>query len=56
VAFGHLKRLLRTSWETSWPDQLAAERAAMVDCGGTADAREGVRSFIERRSPNFEGR
>jgi 2-(1,2-epoxy-1,2-dihydrophenyl)acetyl-CoA isomerase len=56
VAYAHIKRLLRTSLETSWPEQLAAERAAMVDCGRTGDAREGVLAFTEKRPPKFEGR
>jgi 2-(1,2-epoxy-1,2-dihydrophenyl)acetyl-CoA isomerase len=56
VAYAHIKRLLRTSLESSWPEQLAAERAAMVDCGRTGDAREGVVAFTEKRTPKFEGR
>jgi 2-(1,2-epoxy-1,2-dihydrophenyl)acetyl-CoA isomerase len=56
VAYAHIKHLLRTSMETSWPEQLAAERAAMVDCGRTSDAREGVLAFTEKRTPKFEGR
>lgn len=56
VAFAHMKRLLRGAEHSSWAEHLAAERAAMIDCGRTADAREGVTSFVERRPPSFEGR
>ncbi len=56
VAYGHIRRLLRTSWAATFEEQLAAERAAIVDCGGTADAREGIEAFAARRAPRFEGR
>lgn len=53
VAFGHMRRLLRTATERSWPDQLAAERTAIVDCARTPDAREGLAAFLDRRPPAF---
>ncbi|HEY2703579.1 MAG TPA: enoyl-CoA hydratase-related protein [Candidatus Dormibacteraeota bacterium] len=56
VAYGHIRRLLRTSWSATFEEQLAAERAAIVDCGGTADAREGIEAFAARRAARFEGR
>lgn len=56
VAYGHLRRLVRESWDRSWPEQLAAERAAAVACGLTEDCREGVKGLLERRAPQFRGR
>ena len=56
VALGHIRRLLRFGSRASWADQLAAEQAAMVASAASADGREGVRSFAERRSPEFQGR
>ncbi len=56
VAYGHIRRLLRTSWSATFEEQLAAERVAIVDCGGTGDAREGIEAFTARRAPRFEGR
>jgi len=55
VALAHMRRLLRRSWGATLEEQLDAERAAMRACGGTADAREGVAAFVERRSPRFRG-
>jgi 2-(1,2-epoxy-1,2-dihydrophenyl)acetyl-CoA isomerase len=55
AAFTHMKRLLRASATSTLNEQLAAESDAMIDCGSTADAVEGVRAFIERRPPKFGG-
>ncbi|HWE33297.1 MAG TPA: enoyl-CoA hydratase-related protein [Solirubrobacteraceae bacterium] len=54
-SFAHMKRLLRESWAATLDQQLDAETAAMIDCGATADAREGVDAFLARRPPNFTG-
>jgi 2-(1,2-epoxy-1,2-dihydrophenyl)acetyl-CoA isomerase len=55
VALAHMRRLLRESWIASLQQQLDAETAAMIDCGATADAREGVDAFAARRAPEFTG-
>lgn len=54
-ALGHLKRLLRDSAQRSFDEQLAAEAEAFVRCAGTADFREGIGAFIEKRTPHFRG-
>jgi 2-(1,2-epoxy-1,2-dihydrophenyl)acetyl-CoA isomerase len=56
VAFGQLRRLLRDSWGASLEQQLDAECTAIKLCARTADAREGISAFLERRSPRFTGR
>jgi 2-(1,2-epoxy-1,2-dihydrophenyl)acetyl-CoA isomerase len=56
VAYGEIKRLLLRSLSVDLADQLEAERAAIVRCGETADAREGITAFLERRPPKYEGR
>jgi 2-(1,2-epoxy-1,2-dihydrophenyl)acetyl-CoA isomerase len=55
ASLAHMKRLLRESWSASLPEQLDAETAAMIECGRTADAREGVEAFSGRRPPEFKG-
>jgi 2-(1,2-epoxy-1,2-dihydrophenyl)acetyl-CoA isomerase len=55
-AFGEMRRLIRGALEIDLQAGLAAEHAAVVRCGATADAREGVVSFTERRPPEFTGR
>lgn len=56
VAYGEMRRLLWRSLSVGLEDQLAAESRAIVRCGATADAREGVTAFAERRPPEFTGR
>ncbi|HEV2981713.1 MAG TPA: enoyl-CoA hydratase-related protein [Solirubrobacteraceae bacterium] len=55
AAYGEMRRLLRRAFCTSLDDQLEAERRAMVRCADTADAREGITAFGERRAPTFAG-
>lgn len=56
VALGQMRRLLRGSSTATWPEQLEAERQAMVVTGATRDAREGFAAFTTHRKPGFVGR
>jgi 2-(1,2-epoxy-1,2-dihydrophenyl)acetyl-CoA isomerase len=56
VAYGHIKRLLRSSSQKTFAEQLDAEHAAIVATAATADGCEGVQSFTARRRPEFGGR
>jgi 2-(1,2-epoxy-1,2-dihydrophenyl)acetyl-CoA isomerase len=51
-----IKRLCRDIDSRDLGAQLALERDCLAACAGTADAREGVRAFVEKRAPRFEGR
>lgn len=51
----HLKRLLLPAADRL-DAMLAAEAAALLDCMTTADWREGVAAFAEKRAPRYEGR
>jgi 2-(1,2-epoxy-1,2-dihydrophenyl)acetyl-CoA isomerase len=55
AAYGEIRRLLARSGSLSLADGLAAERDACVRCGDTADGREGIAAFVERRPPRFTG-
>ncbi len=56
LAYGEMRRLLWRSLSVGLEDQLTAELEAIVRCGATADAVEGVTAFAERRPPKFSGR
>lgn len=56
LAYGHLRRLLRDAEHRSLPEQLCAEREAVVSAAGTEDAAEGIAAFTQRRRPLFRGR
>jgi 2-(1,2-epoxy-1,2-dihydrophenyl)acetyl-CoA isomerase len=56
LAFARMRQLLRESWGATVEQQLAEEGEAMVESGGSADAREGVEAFVARREPRFSGR
>ncbi|MBB3036358.1 enoyl-CoA hydratase/isomerase family protein [Hoyosella altamirensis] len=53
-ALGSIKRLLTESDARSLADQLAAETDAIERAADSADGREGVAAFLEKRKPNFE--
>ncbi len=55
-SFAITKKLLRASWGASLESQLEAESRAIAECSGTADGREGVAAFLEKRKPKFGGK
>ncbi|HEX6143042.1 MAG TPA: 2-(1,2-epoxy-1,2-dihydrophenyl)acetyl-CoA isomerase PaaG [Geminicoccaceae bacterium] len=56
TALGLTKRLLRNAAANDLEAQLALEREAQREAGRTADFREGVRAFVEKRDAHFSGR
>ena len=55
-AFARMKRNLDAARREDLGTVLALEAEGTVDSAGTADHREAVRAFVEKRPPRFEGR
>jgi 2-(1,2-epoxy-1,2-dihydrophenyl)acetyl-CoA isomerase len=51
-----IRALCWDALETDYKSQLERERVLQREAGLTADHREGVRAFFEKRPPRFEGR
>jgi 2-(1,2-epoxy-1,2-dihydrophenyl)acetyl-CoA isomerase len=49
------KRALNASFENAFEQQLALEDELQTAAGQTADYREGVQAFLEKRKPAFKG-
>jgi 2-(1,2-epoxy-1,2-dihydrophenyl)acetyl-CoA isomerase len=55
-AIGLIKRMLHRSFESSLEDMLELEKSGQEIAGRTEDYREGVKAFIEKRKPHYQGR
>jgi 2-(1,2-epoxy-1,2-dihydrophenyl)acetyl-CoA isomerase len=54
-AIGRMRRLMRQSFESDLATQLNAEKEGFAASISTRDFTEGVRAFLEKRPPRFEG-
>jgi 2-(1,2-epoxy-1,2-dihydrophenyl)acetyl-CoA isomerase len=54
-AFAGAKRLIHESLQSTFETHLALEAELIVSGGATHDAAEGMRSFVEKRPPEFRG-
>ena len=54
-AFGEMRRLMTSVQDQPLETQLELEAQALARTAGTADAREGLTAFAERRKPAFKG-
>ncbi|MGC4092061.1 MAG: enoyl-CoA hydratase-related protein [Polyangiaceae bacterium] len=55
LALRAIKRALRDGIDGTLDDALRRERDGQLDLLASADAREGVSAFLERRKPAFSG-
>ena len=56
LAAAHTKRMLRQAAGLTFAESLATEAAAQAQCVDSADFREGVAAFLDKRKPRFNGR
>lgn len=54
-AYGVSKRLLRSSWAETLETQIENESQAIANIVRTADTREGMKAFLEKRTPRYKG-
>ena len=55
-AVGRIKRAVQSGLEMSLGEGLALEREMQSDLFGSADAKEGLAAYIDKREPKFRGR
>jgi 2-(1,2-epoxy-1,2-dihydrophenyl)acetyl-CoA isomerase len=55
LALGRTKRLINESLDRTLPEQLLAEQNSFAACAMTQDFARGVRAFVEKRKPGFQG-
>ncbi|SEW08400.1 2-(1,2-epoxy-1,2-dihydrophenyl)acetyl-CoA isomerase [Aliiroseovarius sediminilitoris] len=56
LSYRNIKKALRASMSNTLDEQLALEAKLQGECGNSRDFKEGVLAFLEKRSPNYEGR
>lgn len=54
-AFGSVKKLLLASFENNLEGQMELESVAIANMAATADGKEGIAAFIDKRKPAFSG-
>jgi 2-(1,2-epoxy-1,2-dihydrophenyl)acetyl-CoA isomerase len=54
-ALAFTRKLFWESTHLSFEEQLNREQAAQSKAGATADFREGLKAFFEKREPHFKG-
>lgn len=55
-AYATAKRAIREAWAAPWPEVLGAEERDQTSLGRTADHRDAVAAFLDKRPPSFTGR
>jgi 2-(1,2-epoxy-1,2-dihydrophenyl)acetyl-CoA isomerase len=55
VSYAVMRKNILTALENSYAEQLLAEAEGQRIAGGTADAAEGGKAFLEKRKAEFKG-
>ncbi len=55
LAYGVSKRLLHSGWAETLETQMENESQAIANSARSADAREGITAFLEKRTPKYKG-
>lgn len=55
-SFGWSKKLLNDSFNNSLESHLELEREGLADCANQPDGQEGLKAFMEKRRPIFDGK
>lgn len=54
-AYGGVKKLVQMGLTDTLESQMEREARSILEMAGTADGREGIRAFVEKRRPRFTG-
>ena len=55
MAVGRIKRAVQTGLEVGFESGLALERELQQQLFQSEDASEGIRAYVEKRTPSFKG-
>ncbi len=56
AAMGRIKKMMNATFSNDLNDQLALEAECQLESGRSADFKEGVAAFFDKRAPNFTGK